>query len=200
MTAVNAMSGQSGWMRVFKATMPTPDALREELLITCITDTGEAVPAEIADKMFMVPGEPRDLGGAVPSETRLKELEAEQFTAFSDRVKRENFDWIETEEQRLDRYAADIEIELDAQIDAMEADIKDLQRQKRSPDLSMESKVDLSRKIKKLQGDADDIKLSKFERRRQVRKEVSDKLDAFAEQLNKTPKMTPLLTLRWTVQ
>ena len=82
----------------------------------------------------------------------------------------------------------------------MEADIKDLQRQKRSPDLSMESKVDLSRKIKKLQGDADDIKLSKFERRRQVRKEVSDKLDAFAEQLNKTPKMTPLLTLRWTVQ
>lgn len=199
MTAVNALAGKSGWMRVAKATMPTPAALREELLITCVTDGGELIAPEIADKMFMVAG---DNGGPVNlalDEAKLEVVEAEQFTFFADRVKRENFEWIEAEEERLDRYAADIEIELDAQVDAMEAEIKELQRQKRSPDLSMEQKIDLSRKIKKLQADVDDTKLSKFERRKQVRKEVSDKLDEFAEQLNQQPTIVPLMTVRWTV-
>lgn len=200
MTAVNALSGKSGWMRVFKATMPTPAALREELLITCATDTGEVISPEIADKMFMVPGDQDSAVGMAPNEAMLETMQTEQFALFSERVKLENFEWIVTEEERLDRYAADIEIDLDAQIDAMEAEIKDLQRQKRSPDLSMEAKVDLSRKVKRLQGDVDDTKLSKFERRRQVRKEVSDKLDAFADQLNQTPEIKPLLTVRWSVE
>jgi superfamily II DNA or RNA helicase len=198
--AVNALTGQSGWMRVFKAIMPTPDALREELLIACIADDGTIIPSEIADKMFMVPGAENGPVPDVPQDTFFAATEAEQFGAFSERVKRENFEWIETEEERLDRFAADIEIELDAQIDAMETEIKELQRQKRSPDLTMEAKVDLSRKIKKLQSDADDTKLSKFERRRQVRKEVSDKLDAFAEQLNQQPTIKALMTLRWSVE
>ncbi len=199
MTAVNALSGQSGWLRVAKATMPTPDAPREELLIACVTDSGEVIAPEIADKMFMVPGENVGSVGTKPDEAKLEALQSEQFSAFSDRVKRENFEWIEAEEERLDRYAADIEIELDAQVDAMEAEIKELQRQKRSPGLSMEQKLELSRKIKKLQGDVDDTKLSKFERRKQVRKEVSDKLDEFAEQLNQQPTIVPLMTVRWTV-
>lgn len=145
--------------------MPTPDAPREELLIACVTDDGEVIAPEIADKMFMVPGENAGSVSAKPDEAKLEALQSEQFSAFSDRVKRENFEWIEAEEERLDRYAADIEIELDALVDTMEAEIKELQRQKRSPDLSMEQKLELSRKIKKLQGDVDDTKLSKFERR-----------------------------------
>jgi hypothetical protein len=63
----------------------------------------------------------------------------------------------------------------------------------------MEQKIELSRKIKKLQADVDDTKLSKFERRKQIRMEVSEKLDAFAEQLNQQPTIAPLMTLRWTV-
>jgi ERCC4-related helicase len=199
MTAVNALSGQSGWMQVAKATMPTPAALREELLIACVTDRGEQIASEIADKMFMVPGDSGSSADALPDERQLEAIQADRFASFSDRVKRENFEWIEAEEERLDRYAADIEIELDAQVDAMEAEIKELQRQKRSADLSMEQKIELSRKIKRLEADVDDTKLSKFERRKQLRKEVSDKLDEFAEQLNQHPSIVPLMTVRWTV-
>ena len=64
----------------------------------------------------------------------------------------------------------------------------------------MEDKVALSRKVKRMEGDVDDLKLSKFERRKKVRRDVSDKLDEFAESLNKLPTITPLMTLRWTVE
>lgn len=199
MGAVKDLKGQSGWMRIFKAVMPTPNALREELLIACVNDQGDVINADVADKMLMVPGTQEETH-AQPDEAMFNALEDDQFNAFSERVKRENFEWLNEEEERLDRYAADIEIELDAQIAQMDAEIKELQKQRRSPDLSMEDKVNLGRKIKKIEGDSDDLKLSKFERRKQVRKEVSEKLDAVAEQLNQQPSLSTLMTLRWSVE
>jgi ERCC4-related helicase len=201
MGAVKDLAGQSGWMRVFKAVMPTPDALREELLIACTSDDGAIITGEVADKMFMVPAKNAPtLSRYELDETTLKAIEEQQFSAFSDKIKKENFAWIQAEEDRLDRYSVDIEIELDAQITALEVEVKEMQRQKRSPDLTMEDKVALSRKIKRLEGDVDDLKLSKFERRKKVRRDAVEKLDEFAESLNKKPTLTLLMTLRWTVE
>ena len=50
-----------------------------------------------------------------------------------------------------------------------------------------------------MDGEVDDLKLSKFERRKQVRKQVSDKLDEFAEQLNQQPRLETLFTIGWSV-
>lgn len=196
--AIKDLAGQSGWMRVVKAIMPTPKALREEILIACQSDSGENINSDIADQMFMCPGITTSLDH-LPNVQVLHELMDNEFGLFSDRVKQENFEWIEAEEIRLDRYAHDVEIELDAQIEVMESEIKMLQKERRSPDLSMEDKLSLSRKIKNMEADLDDMKLSKFEQRKKIRREVSDKLDEFADSLNLQPRQELMFTLRWSI-
>lgn len=196
--AVKELSGQSGWMRIVKAVMPTPKALREEILIACRLDAGLKINSDVADKMFMCPAVEKS-SNDVPNEQLLEELMETEFNLFSDRVKKENFEWIEAEDERLSRYADDVEIELDAQIGTKEVEIKELQKERRSPDLSMEEKLSLSRKIKNMEADLDDMKLSKFEQRKKIRREVSDKLDEFADSLNLQPKIEPMFTLRWSV-
>jgi superfamily II DNA or RNA helicase len=200
LTAVQELAGQSGWMRVEKAHVPTGDTAREELLISCLTDDGRLIDADVADRMFMAPAS-RMAPAAYPApEAELARHAAAVAEAFGERVKAENFEWVEAETERLDRYAADVEIEVDAQIKAIEAEVKELQKQKRSPDLGMDAKLSLSRQIKKLEGEVDDLKFTKFERRKQARKEVADKLDAFADSLNQAVKIEPLFTLRWSVR
>lgn len=198
LAAVNGLKGQAGWMRVSKAVMPTPEAPREELIIACRRDDGVAVAPEVADKMLLCPVLEKG-ASTIEAPDALQDLENGEFSEFSDRVKKENFEWLEEEELRLDRYAKDIEIEVDAQIEILEAELRELQKEKRSPDLSMEEKLSLSRRVKKMENDLDDLKLSKFERRRQVRNEVNDKLDEFADLLNKKPRLEHLFTLRWSV-
>lgn len=198
LAAVSNLKGASGWMRVSKAVMPTPEALREELLIACQLDDGTVVPTEVGDKILLCPVS-RVTEYHNRSPDALDRLQTSEFSSFQERVKRENFEWLEEEEERLDRYANDIEIEVDAQIEIFESELKDLRKQKRSPDLSMDEKIDLSRKIKKMENDLDDLKLSKFERRKKVRNEVSDKLDEFADLLNKQPQIVNLFTLRWRI-
>jgi predicted RNase H-like nuclease (RuvC/YqgF family) len=134
-----------------------------------------------------------------PDEASLAAIRDGLFGSFSDRVFKENEAWLEAESDRLDRYAADVEVELDAQIAALETEIKDLKKQKRAADASMQDKIEITRKIKRMENEVDDIKLSKFQRRKEARRKVEDMLDEFADQLNQKPTIQQLFTLRWIV-
>ncbi|WP_374283106.1 SNF2-related protein [Novosphingobium sp.] len=198
--AVQDLKGKQGWMRVYKAIMPTPEALREELLIACLADDGTTLDGAVADKMFMVPAVDEGEIMNIPPDSALTAIEEAQFTDFSDRVLKENEGWIDAESERLDRYAKDLEIELDAQIADLEDEVKELRKQSRAAGLSMEEKLALKRKIKRLEDDVDEIKLAKFTKRKEARQKVEDMLDDFAAQLNQKPTIKPLVTVRWAVE
>ena len=138
------LAGQSGWLRAFKAIMPTPGAEREEVIVVGETDAGEMVPPPVGDKMMLAPALSLGQAGAIPV-TRLSQLQGFEFGHFSERMKQENYQWLIEEDERLNRYARDMEIEIESQIAALDAELKDLQRQKLSPSLSMEEKVALKR-------------------------------------------------------
>lgn len=198
--AVRDLLGRSGWLRVYKAVMPTPDALREELLIACTTDDGSTITSEAADKLFMVPAWDSGAATELVPEPMLKSIEETEFAAFSERVIKENADWIDAESDRLDRFARDLEIEIDAQIADLEEQERELRKQSRAAGLSMEEKLALKRKIKRLEDQADELKLTKFGKRKEARQKVEDMLDDFAAQLNQKPTITPLMTVRWAVE
>ena len=64
----------------------------------------------------------------------------------------------------------------------------------------MEDKLALKRKIKRLEDDIDELKLTKFQKRKEARQKVEDMLDDFAAALNLKPEIKPLFTLRWSVE
>jgi len=193
------LAGQSGWLRAFKAVMPVPDAEREEVLIVAETDDGQIIPAGVGDKMMMAPA--RSLGSTddSPPSDRLDVLRETEFAAFSDRVTKENYAWLLEKEEQLGRYARDREIEIEAQVVALDAEIKDLERAKRAPGLSMEEKLVRMRDIRKKETARDDLKMSQFETKRQVNADINRALDDLALMLDQKPRIEELFTLRWTV-
>ncbi len=196
---VTELSGQSGWLRAFKAIMPTPGSEREEIIIVGETDGGQIVRPQVCDKMMMAPA--THLGSVaegIPS-TRLAELQETEFAEFSERMKHENYAWLIEEEERLGRYARDMEIEIEAQIAALDEELKDLQRQKLSPHLGMEEKVAIMRDIRKKETARDELKMSQFETKKAINKEIGDKLDDFSALLDRQPRLEELFTVRWTV-
>jgi hypothetical protein len=172
------------------------------LILSGVTDDGMEIHPETADRMLMVPADAEDIAGvvSVSAPVHIAEIETRHFVAFSEQVKKQNFRWLEEEEARLDNYAKDIEVELDARIRELDTEIKGLRKERRSPDLSMEEKLLLSRRVKKLEGDMDDLKLSKHEKRREVRRQVEDMLDEVAASLDRRPVLEPLFTIKWSIE
>ena len=199
LAASAALRGRSGWLRAIKASIPTGSTVREELLVAAFDDAGSTVPQAVADSLMFAPA--RSVGSttqALPAEA-LEAASDGVRRGFDERVRTENFAWVEAEEARLDAYARDLEIELDAQIAEKEEEIRLKRREGRAATLAMEDKLALSRAVKKLEAEADDLKMSKFDARRKARRDVEDKLDAFAESLARAASFTPVLTLRWSV-
>ncbi|MBB4255298.1 SNF2-related protein [Rhizobium sp. BK008] len=197
---VQALVGTSGLLRVSKASVNTSGNLREDLLLSCITNDGRIIPVDTAKRLLTAPA--RDDGSiAMPSGAApLMKTEETLFAEFGEAVKKQNFQWLEEEEARLDNYSKDMEVEIEAQIDELDDEVRQLRKDRRSPDISMEEKLSLGRKIKKVEDEIDDLKFSKHERRKAIRKKINEMLDEFSESLNRKPELKHLFSIRWSVE
>lgn len=196
---VNNLSGRSGWLRVAKARVDTPEAVREQMVLSCIADDGEVIGPETADRLLLAPSDAPSVVSAAPDDARLGEIEQKLFQQFAEDVDRQNAEWLEQEEERLDAYAQDLETEIDARIKEIEDEIRELKKQRRSPGLTMDEKLNIGRTVKRREGDRDDLVLSKHQRRRDIRRQVEDMLDEVAESLNRKPNIQSIFTIRWSV-
>lgn len=197
---VKNLKGCSGWMLAAKARIDTPNALREEMITACLTDSGEVVEADTADRMFWVPAKgakPINEGGPIEA---LQNVRDQQFGKFSDQVNAENAIWLEEEEIRLDEYAQDLETEFKARIKDVEEEIRELKKQRRAAGLPMEEKLSIGKQIKRKEGERDDLVLSQYDQRRAIRQQVEEMLDDVADGLNRKPVMEDLFVIRWSVE
>lgn len=192
--------GKSGWMKVSKITISTPQSDREELIAACITDDGTHIYPETVDRMFYVPAQSEDAFSADALPEALGELESTLKANIISGVQEQNAIWLDAETDKLDAYADDLEKAAEAEIKELDDEIKTARKQLRSNTaLPMEEKLKEKRRIKRLEDKRDDMKLETFERRKNIRREVNDMLDDIANSLETEPVITPVLTIRWEV-
>jgi len=196
---VSNLRGQSGWLQVSKVRVTRNGSPKDTILLSCVTDDGAMVEPATADRLLLVPAVAESRVDPPDDRRLLGIVEEEHLEEFVRQINQENARWLEEEEARLDNYAKDVEVELDAQIAAIEDQIKELQRKRRAAELGMDEKLKLGREIKRREGDMDDLKLSKFEKRKAIRRQVGDMMDEIAESLLARPVTTQLFTMRWSV-
>ena len=198
---VNNLSGKSGWLRVSKARIDTPEAVREKMILSCVTDSNEIIESETVDRLLLSPSAaPKIFSSNGDSEVvQLDKEEQRLFQQFTGEIDKQNSKWMEQEEERLYAYAKDLEREVSIRINEIESEIKELKKKRRAPRQTMEEKLNISRAIKNLEGDRDDLAHNKYERRRDIRSQVDGMLDQIAESLNRNPDIQELFTIRWSV-
>lgn len=198
--SVVGLAGQSGWLRVLKAVMPVEDAPVEEIIVVALTDSGELLPPAVGDKLMMAPAMSQGLATEAVPMDQLEAVQGEAFESFSKRVREESYKLMMEEEERLSRYASDMELETRAKISGLEEEIREIDRAARNPHLSMEEGIKLKREKRKLQNQRDDLVLGQHEQKRKVRDEIEARIDEIEAMLMREPRVEELMTLRWHVQ
>jgi cell fate (sporulation/competence/biofilm development) regulator YmcA (YheA/YmcA/DUF963 family) len=149
---------------------------------------------------MMAPAISRGLASeAVPTDP-LDAVQSEAFESFSKRVREESYKMMLEEEERLSRYASDMEIEIQAKISAMDEEIREIDRAARNPNLTMEETIKLKREKRNLQKQRDDLVLGQHDQKRKVRDEIDARIDEIEAMLMREPRVEEIMTLRWTVE
>ena len=194
---VEQLRGRSGWLRVAKLRIETPAITREHLVLSVQPDDGADVHEETISRLFRVPARLNGAPADPAPETALLTLEEAKRQALLDLAEQQNGEWLDTENDKLDAYADDLETAFAADVKALETEIKEAKKALRGASLAMQDKLAEKRRISALEAKRDKMKAEFFDRRAQIRAEVEAMLDAIQEKLKIAPTQTPLFTIRW---
>jgi hypothetical protein len=115
-------------------------------------------------------------------------------------AEKQNSEWLDRENDKLDAYADDLEKAFEAEAKALEAEIREAKKALRGSNMPMADKLAEKRRISTLEAKRDKTRGEFFDRRAALRAEVDAMLDQIHESLKIKPTLAPLFTVRWVVQ
>lgn len=195
---VAALRGQSGWMRVAQLTLHTPAKTYDEIVYAAFTDDGREVHSETVARLLQVPAQETGAApGTVPDDHLSGVMDARR-TAVVARAQERLGAFLNEEEERLDAWRDDAKVLFDQQIKALSKEANEKKKLARAT-ANLESKLALQREAKQIQRQVDDLQHQLYTRLREIDEERERMLDEIADQLNLTPALTTLFTIRWSL-
>ncbi len=198
MADVERLRGQAGWMRVARLVLNTPARVYDELVYAAFTEDGTALHPETTERMLYVPAQVAETGLAAMPEAALQRAQDARQTEIVGQAQQMLATFLNEEEDRLDAWRDDAKVSFDQQIKALNKDVNEKKKLARAT-LGLEEKLALQREAKALQRQVDDLQHQLYTRLKEIDEERERMLDEIAEQLNLTPEITPLFTIRWSL-
>jgi hypothetical protein len=158
------------------------------------------IDQEVVDDFFLLPAVMATLSANLPI-AQMQSLESDAEAAVMARVEDENRKWLDEETEKLDAYSEDLQQAAELRIKALEAEVRAAKKALRmNSAISLTEKVQEQRRIKNLDAEVDELKMATFDRKKAIRAEIDQKLDAIASALQAVQLVSAIFTFRWTIR
>lgn len=193
------LTGQSGWMQVDCLSINSFEQ-EDHLLVSCITDSGEQVFPEIAERMLLLPATSLSTTSSDHSarEKLRHQLEILKQDILTENANR-NQSFFEDEMDKLDTWAADMKVSLEREITDLDAEIK-LRKSEARKMIQLKDKVTAQRGIKDLEKKRAEKRQNLYEAQDQVDEKKEDLLTRVEKMLEQKLEEKELFTLRWRLK
>ncbi|MFN8330823.1 MAG: SNF2-related protein [Saprospiraceae bacterium] len=197
-TTLEKHIGQSGWLQVSRLEINSFE-YEDYLIAACITDNGEIIENEIAQRLFSIQAKEVNLLYE-DKETKVKLNEvlfSNTQSVISENANR-NKDFFDTEMDKLDQWADDMKISLDKEIKDLDAEIK-LRKAEAKKMLQLDAKVKAQRAIKDLEKKRSEKRQHLFEAQDLIDDKKENLLTEIEQRLRQEINTTELFTIKWTL-
>lgn len=199
LTLVEQLKGKAGWLHLQHLRVDSFD--REEyLLFSAVDDDGQNLDQESCEKLFLCAG--RVDGAATLEGTMAERLHAEAkrhadaTLARSLEINNRHFN--EARDQ-LDKWAEDMELAAQKELDDTKRQIRDLQRRSRqAPTLAEQH--ELQEQIARLERKKRNLREKIFDIEDEISAKRDHLVDALEQRMRQKSALTPLFTVRWRVR
>ena len=196
-SSLNDYVGKQGWMRVALLTVSSFEE-EDELLVASITEDGDELNSDIAQKLFSL--QVSTISGsaefAEDVNHRLNQLvENEKGTVVESNALR-NRDFFDTEMDKLEKWADDMKVGLQKEIEDLDAEIR-LRKSEARRLLDLGEKVKAQREIKELEKRRSEKRLSLYDAQDLVDERKENLLTSIEKMLSQHIEQRELFTIKW---
>lgn len=196
---VEQLKEKAGWLRLQRLQIESFDT-EEYLLFSAIDDAGNNVDQETCEKLFNCAGR---VGGqqTMNNEMQIKRLDADcdrHVKATLARNLEENNRHFAEARDQLDKWAEDMEMALQKELDDTKRQIRDTQRRSRQAP-TMEEQHCLQEEIARLERKKRSLREKIFDTEDEIAEKRDRLVDALEKRMQQKTTTTQLFTIRWRV-
>ncbi len=195
---VERLKGRSGWLSLQHMRIDSFGS-EEYLLFSGMDDSGNNIDQETCEKLFNCSGQAHGIAAISDSvkERLMRDQDRHAQATLSKNLEENNRHFAEARDQ-LDKWAEDMEMAAQKELDDTKRQIRDLQRRSRQAP-TIEEQHGLQEEIVRLERKKRTLRERIFD----IEDEIAEKRDRLVESLEKRMQqkttVTPLFTIRWSV-
>jgi hypothetical protein len=197
-SVVEQLKSKSGWLTLQHLRI---DSLEREdhLLFSAFDDEGRDLDQETCERLFAIDGSAREIEAVSAAPERLAREAARHIAATLNRSLETNHRHFQVERDKLDRWAEDMELASQKQLEDLKRQIRDLQRRSRQAPTLQEEKA-MQDQILKLEQQKRRQRQRIFEIEDEIEEKRKALVAALEARLQQKTLTTPLFTIRWRVE
>lgn len=195
-SALLPLRGKSGWLHLARLTVTALEP-QDFILLTGITDDGEALDDDLCAKLMALPAEHRDCDLAPPDALN-ERLMARKAVALAD-VDRKNSTLFEAEIDKLERWSDDLKLSLEREVKAIEKEIREIKRASRLA-AGLAERLSAERRKRDLEARKSQKLRELFEARADIDRQHDELVTRLEAELNGQQSLEDLWTVRWTLE
>lgn len=196
-SALEPLRGKTGWLIAAMVTIEALDQAEDHLLMSGVSDGGEALSDEAALRFLTLAGY---VGSAVapPVDTidRLNEDIRLRQQGIQRSISERNARFFEAEADKLDGWADDLKVGLEREIKEIDRQIKEARRAATTK-LTLEEKLVGQKQIKSLETLRNQKRRSLFDAQDEIDKQRAELIVQIEGKLEQKIDLVPLFTIRW---
>lgn len=194
--ALRDRRGSSGWLSLALYRVEALGQTEEHLLWSALTDEGELLAPDIAQKLFELPARAGPATEAPP--TVLADLQEQGRVSRREAINRRNLKAFEDAAARIDAWSEDLKVGLERDIKELDRQIKEARRAATTAG-TLQAKLDGQRLVQELEKKRTQKRRSLFDEQDRIDEKRQELIDQLASKLEEREEMTPLFTIRWSL-
>lgn len=195
-TLLENLIGKEGYLKVDKIRIDSFEQ-EEHLVVACLTDSGDWVYPEVAERMLMLPavqGEACTVGNETLA--LLDERIQEMYGVISEESSQRNNTFFDEEMEKLDCWADDMKIALEREISDLDQEIR-LRKSEAKKLNRLEQKVTAQRLVKDLERKRNEKRQNLYQAQDEIDERKEQLLSKIEKMLSQKTEQCNLFTIKW---
>lgn len=196
---LKALRGQSGWLSFSVLSVDALGSVEDYLLVAGLTDAGEALHEEDAEKLLRLPAAllQDDLLMQPPEALSEEVLRLERLHLQA--VNTRNLGYFDAEVQKLDAWADDLKVGLENEVKELDREIKDVRRTA-TVAATLEEKLQWQKRQRELEDKRSQLRRRIFDRQDEIDGQRSRLIESLESELSSSVEKNNIYSLQWELE
>lgn len=196
-SVIESLVGTDGWLYLDLLNVESVET-EQYLIFSAVDNSGNQIDQDICEKLFLLPAIEHEEIEIPNLNNTLQYIKECQVEAVLNSIMERTAEYMDSELEKLDRWAKDLKLKLEAEIDELSVEIDYLKKESKSI-RNLQEKLGMNKKIKELEKKRNDMRRNLYDQQDKIDEQKDLLFEEIEAKLQQKVTNKHLFALKWRI-